>query len=150
MGQRQDSSHGISLNTLQRNSMPRLTPPHFLRIHWLFIVIKKKRTTTSLLSTKKMVQRCVNTLSREQELSGPEVISYLMGWGDRYISHHFETVPLFPLLNLLKKTFPEFDRGKWVRIHIEYSVPLYLCIQIGCCLSISPIRPKRILIQNMR
>jgi hypothetical protein len=55
---------------------------------------------------KKLIQRCGNTLSREQELSAPEVVSYLMGWGDRFISHCFETIPWYPLLNLLKKTFP--------------------------------------------
>ncbi|KAF7292653.1 ATP-dependent DNA helicase [Mycena indigotica] len=38
---------------------------------------------------KKLLQQCANTLSRQYELSGPEVISYLMGWGDRYISHTF-------------------------------------------------------------
>lgn len=32
---------------------------------------------------KRLLQRCANTLSREQEFSGPEVVSYLMGWGDR-------------------------------------------------------------------
>ena len=31
---------------------------------------------------KKLIQQCGNTLSCEQELSTPEVISYLMGWGD--------------------------------------------------------------------
>jgi hypothetical protein len=36
---------------------------------------------------------CANTLSQEQELSGPEVMSYIMGWGNHYILHHFETIP---------------------------------------------------------
>jgi len=31
---------------------------------------------------KKMIQQCANSLSQQQELSAPEVISYLMGWGD--------------------------------------------------------------------
>jgi hypothetical protein len=31
---------------------------------------------------KNLVQHCANMLSRQQELSAPEVISYLMGWGD--------------------------------------------------------------------
>ena len=40
-------------------------------------------------------------LSHEQELSAPEVVSYLMGWGNCYISHHFETIPWFSILSLL-------------------------------------------------
>ncbi|KAG2336078.1 hypothetical protein BDR05DRAFT_978863 [Suillus weaverae] len=31
---------------------------------------------------KRMVQRCANALSREQEFSAPEVVSYLTGWND--------------------------------------------------------------------
>ena len=31
---------------------------------------------------KRLIQRCANSLSREQELSAPQVISYLMGWSD--------------------------------------------------------------------
>lgn len=67
---------------------------------------------------KKLIQRCANTLSREQELSGPEVISYLMGWGDRFISHHFEPIPWYPLLNLLKKVFPSLT-GKRSTSHFH-------------------------------
>ena len=55
---------------------------------------------------KLLLQRCANTLSREQELSGPEVVSYLMGWGDRYVSHHFETIPWISVLSSLRATFP--------------------------------------------
>lgn len=56
---------------------------------------------------KKLIQRCANTLSRQQELSAAEVISYLMGWGDRYESHHFETIHWYSVFNLLKKVYPE-------------------------------------------
>ena len=31
--------------------------------------------------------------TREQELSAPEVVSYVMGWGDRYIYHQFQVTP---------------------------------------------------------
>ena len=61
---------------------------------------------------KKLIQRCANTLSCEQELSAPEVVSYLMGWGDRYISHHFETIPWFSVLSLLRKTFPVLNQSR--------------------------------------
>lgn len=55
---------------------------------------------------RRLIQRCGNCLSRQQELSAPEIISYLMGWGDRFISHHFETIPWYPLLELLKRAYP--------------------------------------------
>ena len=56
---------------------------------------------------KKLIQRCANTLSRQQELSAPEVISYLMGWGDRYESHHYVTIHWHSVSILLKKAYPE-------------------------------------------
>ena len=56
---------------------------------------------------KRLLQRCANTLTREQEFSAPEVISYLMGWGDRFISHHFVTIYWLAILLLLKNKYPE-------------------------------------------
>ncbi|KAG2744972.1 hypothetical protein P692DRAFT_201882417, partial [Suillus brevipes Sb2] len=54
---------------------------------------KKERYTSDInLLNKRLIQRCTNTLSREQEFSVPEVISYLMGWGDRYVSHQIENI----------------------------------------------------------
>jgi hypothetical protein len=58
------------------------------------------------LLNKRLIQRCANTLTRQQELSAPEVVSYLMGWGDRFISHHFETIHWFTVVDLLKKSYP--------------------------------------------
>ncbi|KAF9231009.1 hypothetical protein BU15DRAFT_29067, partial [Melanogaster broomeanus] len=37
--------------------------------------------------------RIVHAINREQELSAPMVVSYLMGWGDTYRSHHY--TPLY-------------------------------------------------------
>ncbi|KAH9033533.1 hypothetical protein EDB85DRAFT_2073773 [Lactarius pseudohatsudake] len=72
---------------------------------------RASQQTTADLTTinKQLIQRCGNALSREQELSAPEVISYLMGWGDRFISHHFKTIHWSSLLRLLKKVFPELN-----------------------------------------
>lgn len=36
-----------------------------------------------------LLLRVVNTVNREQELSAPMVMSYLMGWGDTYCSHRY-------------------------------------------------------------
>jgi hypothetical protein len=59
---------------------------------------------------KRLIQRCANALSRQQEFSAPEVVSYLVGWGDRYISHHFETLHWYSVISLLKRTFPELGQ----------------------------------------
>ncbi|KAJ3885392.1 hypothetical protein GG344DRAFT_82761 [Lentinula edodes] len=65
---------------------------------------------------RRMITRCAASLSREQELSAPEVISYLMGWGDRYISHHFVPIYLDGLTAALRQTFEALQAKKWVRV----------------------------------
>lgn len=66
----------------------------------------ERRTTDLTLLNKRLIQRCTNTLSREQELSAPEVVAYLMGWSDHFISHHFETIHWYSIVDLLKKSYP--------------------------------------------
>ncbi|KAF7332332.1 ATP-dependent DNA helicase [Mycena kentingensis (nom. inval.)] len=65
-----------------------------------------QRDANSREANDHLLVQCANTLNRQQELSAPEVISYLMGWGDRYISHNF--VPLFwnEVTATLRKQFP--------------------------------------------
>ena len=58
----------------------------------------EKRNFDLVAANKKLIQQCANTLSQEQELSAPEVTSYIMGWGDCYISHHFTTIPWFSVI----------------------------------------------------
>ena len=64
---------------------------------------------------KRLLQRCANTLSREQEFLAPEVISYLMGWGDRFISHHFVNIYWSGVMALLKRTFSKMRTTKYVK-----------------------------------
>lgn len=51
--------------------------------------------------------RFFQSINRESELSGPQVISYLMGWGDVFRSHHY--VPLYwsSLSAYLSKVYPD-------------------------------------------
>ncbi|KAF8263082.1 hypothetical protein EI94DRAFT_1773034 [Lactarius quietus] len=67
---------------------------------------KEKRNFDLVSKNKKLIQCC--------ELSAPEVTSYLMGWGDRYISHHFETIPWFSVVSLLRKTFPFLNKKRLI------------------------------------
>jgi hypothetical protein len=50
--------------------------------------------------------RCLQAVNREMELSGPQVHSYLMGWGDVFRSHHYANVYWAPLSRLVLKTYP--------------------------------------------
>ncbi|KAH9014840.1 hypothetical protein EDB85DRAFT_2212844 [Lactarius pseudohatsudake] len=74
-------------------------------------VAKKQNATSnsSALLAKSLVFHHVN---EKRQLSAPEVISYLMGWGDRFISHHFETIHWYPVVNLLKKTYPVLEKNR--------------------------------------
>lgn len=65
---------------------------------------------------KRLLQRSANTLSREQEFSAPEAISYVMGWSDRKISHHFVTMFTGELYMAIKNAYPIFRYKKWVLI----------------------------------
>ncbi|KAG1744831.1 hypothetical protein EDB19DRAFT_1906541 [Suillus lakei] len=50
--------------------------------------------------------RLIHTINREQELAAPMVISYLMGWGDTYHSHHYSLVHWSSFISALLKDFP--------------------------------------------
>ncbi|KIM58164.1 hypothetical protein SCLCIDRAFT_128921, partial [Scleroderma citrinum Foug A] len=51
--------------------------------------------------------RLVHTINREQELSAPMVVSYLMGWRDTFRSHHYVTIYWSSFISALLKMFPE-------------------------------------------
>ena len=61
---------------------------------------------------KRLLQRCANTLSREQVFSAPEVISYLMNYGDRKLSHNFVPLYMSDIYATLKKTYPDLRNRK--------------------------------------
>ncbi|KAG2741370.1 hypothetical protein P692DRAFT_20752816 [Suillus brevipes Sb2] len=67
---------------------------------------EERRSTDLHQLNKRLIQRCANTLSREQEFSAPEIVSYLTGWDDRYLSHHFQTIHWSSVVGLLKHHFP--------------------------------------------
>ena len=59
-----------------------------------------------------LIYRCFNALNRQAELSGPQVMSYLMGWGDRFTSHQYVSVYWCQLANSLKKAYPSLIVGQ--------------------------------------
>ena len=51
--------------------------------------------------------RLVNAINREQEIGAPMVVSYLMGWGDTYRTHHYTPIYWTTFVRFLLKNFPE-------------------------------------------
>ncbi|KAF8441075.1 hypothetical protein L210DRAFT_3400417 [Boletus edulis BED1] len=74
--------------------------------------LSHKEVTTVQQLNKHLIQQCANTLTQEQELSAPEVISYLMGWGDRYISHQFVPIHFNSVIRCLKSSWPFLDEQR--------------------------------------
>ena len=54
--------------------------------------------------------RLVHSINREQELAGPMVISYLMGWGDVFRSHTYSPIYWSPFMNALYSAFPGLSK----------------------------------------
>lgn len=76
----------------------------------LAFVKKEERKQTDLNKlNKKLIQSCANSLSRDHEFSGPEIISYLMRWLDVYLSHYYVTVYWDAATAALRKTFPGIE-----------------------------------------
>ena len=57
--------------------------------------------------SRRLVLRCYNTLASQQELSGVQVASYLMGWPDHYTTHEFSNLFLIGIENYLQATLIE-------------------------------------------
>jgi hypothetical protein len=71
-----------------------------------FHTVEERRRTDVTNINKRLIQRCANTLTRDREFSGPEIMSYLMGWGDRYESHHYIGISADAIIRALKERFP--------------------------------------------
>ena len=54
--------------------------------------------------SRRLVLRCYNTLASQQELSGMQVASYLMGWPDHYTTHEFANIHLISVEHYLQAT----------------------------------------------
>jgi hypothetical protein len=68
--------------------------------------LEEQRKPNSVDINKRLLQRCTNALARDREFSAPEVISYLMGWGDRYESHHYVTIKWDSAMRTLLRAYP--------------------------------------------
>jgi hypothetical protein len=74
-----------------------------------------------------LIYRCFNVLNRQAELSAPQVMSYLMNWGDKFTSHQYVSVYWGQLSNALKKVFPFLEHEEHSSLeeeneNVQYSV----------------------------
>lgn len=65
-----------------------------------------------------MLFRVVHAINREQELAAPMVVSYLMGWGDTFRSHHYSPIYWSSFTASLLHSFPDLQRSN-VANHIS-------------------------------
>lgn len=59
---------------------------------------------------RKLLFRLVHAINREQELSVPMVISYLMGWKDSYCSHRYAPIYWTSFVTAMLEAFPELRK----------------------------------------
>ncbi|CAF1598294.1 unnamed protein product [Adineta ricciae] len=73
--------------------------------------------------SRRLVLRCYNTLASQQELSGVQVASYLMGWPDHYTTHEFANLYLIGIENYLQAALIE---ARSEHQNQTKMIPLYL------------------------
>jgi hypothetical protein len=52
----------------------------------------------------------VHAINHEQQFAAPMVISYLMGWGDTYVSHYYVSIYWSPFFLLLTDMYPKLSK----------------------------------------
>lgn len=52
--------------------------------------------------SRRMILRCYNTIATKSELSGLQVASYLMNWGDNYTNQNFTNIFLIGIERYLQ------------------------------------------------
>ncbi|CAM4986460.1 unnamed protein product, partial [Rotaria socialis] len=103
-----------------------------LSFHDTFSLVQKSITSlknswdqtdkeTAIEKSRKLVLRCYNTLASQQELSGVQVASYLMNWGDHYTTHKFQGIFLIQIERFLQTQLNEM-RVKQKSQLVEHAV----------------------------
>lgn len=62
-------------------------------------------------SHRLLMIRLLNAISHEQELAAPMVMSYLMGWGDMYMSHRYALIKWTQFVLHLQNQWPSLVEG---------------------------------------
>ncbi|KAF5389042.1 hypothetical protein D9757_004879 [Collybiopsis confluens] len=70
---------------------------------------------------KTLLFRMLNSINREQELSAPLVMSYLMGWGDVHSSHMYTVLRWNTFSSQLRRMFPALKWQKMITKEVTES-----------------------------
>ena len=73
-----------------------------LSFHDTFSLVQKAIETSDNENARKLVLRCYNSLASQQELSGTQVTTYLMDFGDHHTSHVFVNIFLIDIERYLQ------------------------------------------------
>ena len=68
---------------------------------------ENKEFVTMQEKSQTLVYRCITAMMRQQELPAPLCVSYVMGWGDVYRSHHFVSLNWTLFHYTLLDAFPQ-------------------------------------------
>ncbi|KAF8416206.1 hypothetical protein L210DRAFT_3616285 [Boletus edulis BED1] len=74
--------------------------------------IDADRRDNILDQNRLLVFRCQHAINREMEMSAPQVISYLMRWGDRICSNHYVLFYWSSIQGYLQAGFDELKSGR--------------------------------------
>ncbi|KIO00044.1 hypothetical protein M404DRAFT_153575 [Pisolithus tinctorius Marx 270] len=58
---------------------------------------------------------CINVINREAELSGPQVVAYIMGYGNMFKSHNYAPLYTSALFTAIRQMFPGLSTTTGVR-----------------------------------
>jgi hypothetical protein len=72
---------------------------------------KEKQSDLNIIN-KRLIQRCTNSLTRYREFSAPEIMTYIMGWGDVYESHHYVVIFWDGAMCALKAVYPSLNNRR--------------------------------------
>ncbi|CAK5281207.1 unnamed protein product [Mycena citricolor] len=75
---------------------------------------------TSLRDKQQLMLFClIHAINREQELGAPMVVSYLMGWGDRYHSHNYVPIYWTSFVSALLRAHPLLKRKRHTNNNVD-------------------------------
>lgn len=73
---------------------------------------QEKYHTDHTHENERLLQRCANGMSTQQEICAPQAAAFIMGWGDRIQSHNYEKVYMPSVFNTTAVSFKS-PRAYW-------------------------------------